>query len=108
VNLAYISKSIRYVSLLTRLRSHSYKKSIDPQNRVSKPRITMKILINTNQVMSEASTSKIKQKEQLRISNIFHRISDVHDQELGKLKTLIGQVKRGATAAGIEARTKND
>jgi hypothetical protein len=32
----------------------------------------------------------------------------MHDQELGKLKTLIGQVKRGATAAGIEARTKND
>jgi hypothetical protein len=38
VNLSYIPKSIRCPSLLTRSRSHSYRKAIGPQNRVRKPR----------------------------------------------------------------------
>jgi hypothetical protein len=46
-----------------------------------KPQITVKALIDTSQVMSEASTTNIKPKEQLRVSHTFLRTPVVRDQE---------------------------
>jgi hypothetical protein len=66
-------------SLLTRSRSHRYRKDISPQNQVRKPRITAKALIDTSQVTSEASTTKIKAKEQLKVSDTFHQAPGMHD-----------------------------
>jgi hypothetical protein len=39
-NLAYITNSIRHVSLLTRSRPHSYRETIGPQNRVMQTKNT--------------------------------------------------------------------
>jgi hypothetical protein len=66
---------------LTRSVLHRYKKAINPKNQVRKPRITIKSLIDTRQVTSKASTTKIKSKEQLRVSDTFHRTPDVRDTE---------------------------
>jgi hypothetical protein len=43
--------------------------SISPQNRVRKPQITAKALIDTIQITSEASITKIKPNEQFRVSD---------------------------------------
>jgi hypothetical protein len=45
------------------------------------PQITAKELIDTSQVTSEASTTKIKPKKQFKFLHIFHRTSGVRDKE---------------------------
>jgi hypothetical protein len=79
--LSLCHKINRRVSLLTRSRTHSYRKAISHRNRARKLRITVKVLIDTSQVTSEASTIKIKPKKQLDVLHIFQQTSGVRDKE---------------------------
>jgi hypothetical protein len=72
-NLAYIPKLTQHVPLLTRPRPHSYRKAISPRNWFRKSWITAKALIDTSQITSIDSTTKIKPKEQPRVSDPWSR-----------------------------------
>jgi hypothetical protein len=56
------------------------------------PQITAKELIDTSQVTSEASTTKIKPKKQLKFLRIFHQTFGVRDKETSN-KTRLGRGK---------------
>jgi hypothetical protein len=53
------------------LRLCTYRQATSPQKRVRKPQITTKALIDTRQVTSEASTTRIKPKEHLESHTHF-------------------------------------
>jgi hypothetical protein len=80
-NLAYVPQLTQPASFPTRSRLRSYRQATSPRNWVRKPQITAKALIDTRQVTSEVSTTKIKPKEQLRVSRTFLRTPIVRDQE---------------------------
>jgi hypothetical protein len=57
--LIYILNWIQHVSLLTRLRSYSYRTVISSLNRIRELEITVKARIGVNKTLSEATTIKI-------------------------------------------------
>jgi hypothetical protein len=52
-NLVYVLNSIRHVSLLAQLKSHSYREVIAPQNWVSQSGITAKTLLGANKSLKQ-------------------------------------------------------
>jgi hypothetical protein len=67
--LTYISKSTRRPFLLTRLKSHSYRKAIGPRNRV---RTVAKIRIEADKNTCEAG-DKNQIKNQFKFPYTFHQ-----------------------------------
>jgi hypothetical protein len=68
-NLAYVSKSTRCTSLLTRSRLRSYRQATSPRNRVRKPQITAKTRIDAGKNTCKIMAIKIGQT----ISSSPHR-----------------------------------